>query len=110
MIKLLSLFSGIGAFEKALRNLAIDHETVAFSEIDIDAENAYCAIHNMDKLRNIGDISAVNGALKSLNESLAHVQSRGKRPQPMVSPACLEDCMLSHIPSWQFCETRPRLP
>ena len=62
VIKLLSLFSGIGAFEKAMRNLAIDHETVAFSEIDIDAENAYCAMHNMDKLKNIGDISVVNVA------------------------------------------------
>ena len=33
-IKVLSLFSGIGAFEKALTNLNIDYELVGFSEID----------------------------------------------------------------------------
>jgi len=60
MTRLLSLFSGIGAFEKALRNLALPHETVAFSEIDIDVENAYCAIHNIDKSKNLGDISTIN--------------------------------------------------
>ena len=33
-MKVLSLFSGIGAFEKALENLDIEHELVGFSEID----------------------------------------------------------------------------
>ena len=34
MVKLLSLFSGIGAFEKALQNLDIPFELVAYCEID----------------------------------------------------------------------------
>ena len=34
MIRLLSLFTGIGAFEKALKMLNIPYELVGFSEID----------------------------------------------------------------------------
>ena len=34
MIKLLSLFTGIGAFEKALERLNIKYDLVGFSEID----------------------------------------------------------------------------
>ena len=39
MVKLLSLFSGIGAFEKALQNLDIPFELVAYCEIDKYARN-----------------------------------------------------------------------
>lgn len=48
-LKVVSLFSGIGAFEKALENLNIEYELLAFSEIDKGAINSYCAIHNVDK-------------------------------------------------------------
>lgn len=34
MIKVLSLFSGIGAFEKALENLGINYEIVNYCEIN----------------------------------------------------------------------------
>lgn len=34
MIKYLSLFSGIGAFEKALQRLEIPYELVGYCEID----------------------------------------------------------------------------
>lgn len=40
MVKLLSLFSGIGAFEKALQNLDIPFELVAYCEIDKYAMNS----------------------------------------------------------------------
>ena len=33
-MKILSLFSGIGAFEKALKNIGIDYNLIGFSEID----------------------------------------------------------------------------
>ena len=49
-LRLLSLFSGIGAFEKALTNIGIDYELVGFSEIDKYAINSYCAIHRVDKM------------------------------------------------------------
>lgn len=56
-LKVLSLFSGIGAFEKALNRLEIDYELVAFSEIDKYAVTSYCEIHNVDNNLNLGDIS-----------------------------------------------------
>lgn len=57
---LLSLFSGIGAFEKALENLKIKYELFGFSEINKHAINSYCAIHNVDESKNLGDISKIN--------------------------------------------------
>lgn len=59
-IKMLSLFSGIGAFEKALTRLEIPYKLVGFSEIDKYAIKSYCAIHNVDESLNLGDISKVN--------------------------------------------------
>lgn len=60
MIRLLSLFSGIGAFEKALERLNIDYELVGFSEIDKFAIQSYCKIHNVDEKLNLGDIRNIN--------------------------------------------------
>ena len=60
MIRLLSLFSGIGAFETALRNLNIPYELVGFSEIDKFAIKSYCAIHNVDEKKNLGDVKNIN--------------------------------------------------
>ena len=59
-MKVLSLFSGIGAFEKALDRLNIDYELVAFSEIDKYATKSYCAIHGVDESINLGDITKVD--------------------------------------------------
>jgi DNA (cytosine-5)-methyltransferase 1 len=59
-IKLLSLFSGIGAFEKALSNIGIKYDLVGFSEIDKYAIKSYCAIHNIDKSKNLGDVSKID--------------------------------------------------
>ena len=60
-MKLLSLFSGIGAFEKALKNIGIDYELVGFSEIDKYAVRSYCAIHNVNESLNLGDITKIDG-------------------------------------------------
>lgn len=59
MIRLLSLFTGIGAFEKALRNLNIPYELVGFSEIDKFAIKSYCAIHGVDEKLNLGDVKNI---------------------------------------------------
>lgn len=56
---LLSLFSGVGAFESALERLGVNFELIGFSEIDKYAIESYCAIHNIDKTLNLGDISKV---------------------------------------------------
>ncbi len=48
-MNMLSLFSGIGAFEKALTNIGIDINLINFCEIDKYAIQSYCAIHEVDK-------------------------------------------------------------
>lgn len=59
-MKLLSLFSGIGAFEKALKNIGINYELIGFSEIDKYAIKSYCAIHNESEEKNLGDITKID--------------------------------------------------
>ena len=59
-IRTLSLFSGIGAFEKALERLGIDHELVAYCEIDKYASKSYSAIHSVPESMNLGDITKVD--------------------------------------------------
>ena len=54
-LRVLSLFSGIGAFEMALRNIEKDYELVNFCENDKYAIKAYCAIHDVDENLNLGD-------------------------------------------------------
>ena len=58
--KVLSLFSGIGAFEKALDNLGIEYELVNYCEIDKYASKSYAAIHGVDESLNLGDITTVD--------------------------------------------------
>lgn len=60
MLRLFSLFTGIGAFEKALERLNIPYELVGFSEIDRFAIKSYCAIHNVSEDRNYGDVSKID--------------------------------------------------
>lgn len=59
-IKLLSLFSGIGAFETALERLGIDYELTNFCEIDKYAVQSYCMLHDVDESLNLGDITNIN--------------------------------------------------
>lgn len=56
----LSLFSGIGAPEKALENLGIDYNLVGYCEIDKYASRSYSAIHGVPESKNFGDITKVN--------------------------------------------------
>lgn len=58
-IKLCSLFSGIGAFEKALKALDIDFEITSYCEIEKHSACAYAAIHGVSESLNLGDISKV---------------------------------------------------
>lgn len=59
-LRVLSLFSGIGAFEKALTNIGIKYELVNFCENDKYAIKSYCKIHNVDENLNLGDITQIN--------------------------------------------------
>lgn len=59
-MKYISLFSGIGAPEKALDRLGIEYELVGYSEIDKYASKAYCAVHGVDESMNLGDITKID--------------------------------------------------
>ena len=59
-MKLLSLFSGIGAFEAALDNIGIDFELVGYCEIDKYASRSYSAIHGVPESMNFGDITKID--------------------------------------------------
>ena len=62
MIQFLSLFSGIGAFEKALDRLGVEYNLVNYCEIDKHASKSYSAIHGVPESLNLGDITKVNTA------------------------------------------------
>ena len=60
MLRCISLFSGVGAYEKALTNLGIPFEIVAYSEIDKYASMSYSLIHGVPEELNLGDIARID--------------------------------------------------
>ena len=60
MINYLSLFSGIGAFEKALDRLGMSYNVVNYCEIDKYASKSYSVIHNVPESKNLGDITKID--------------------------------------------------
>ena len=60
MLNVLSLFSGIGAFEKALDNLGIPYNLVAYCEIDKYASKSYSIIHDVPEEKNLKDVTKVD--------------------------------------------------
>ncbi len=62
MIKLLSLFSGIGAFEKALENIGESLKIVRYCEIDKYASKAFSLIHHLDENMNLKDVCSIDTA------------------------------------------------
>ena len=59
-LRLLSLFSGIGAFEEALKNIGIDYELINYCEFQKFISKAYSLIHSADENLNLGDITKVD--------------------------------------------------
>lgn len=59
-MKVLSLFSGIGAFEKALKNLGANYELVNYCEIDEWASKSYSQIHNVSEDLNLWDVTTID--------------------------------------------------
>lgn len=59
-MKVFSLFSGIGAFERALETLNIKYDLMAYSEIDKNASKAYALIHKVSESLNLGDITKID--------------------------------------------------
>lgn len=61
MLKVRTLFSGIGSPEKALKDLQIPYELIDFCEVDKYAVKSYCAVHGVSEDKNLGDITKVWG-------------------------------------------------
>lgn len=59
-IRLLSLFSGIGAFEEALKNINQPFELVNYCEVKPFIAESYSMIHNEPLSKNLGDITKVD--------------------------------------------------
>lgn len=59
-LKVLSLFSGIGAFEKAIEDLGLKYKLVNYCEIDKDASKSYSIIHDVSENINLWDITKIN--------------------------------------------------
>lgn len=59
MIKVLSLFSGIGAFERALCRIGLDWELVNYCEIDRWASQSYSMINQCSESLNLHDVRSV---------------------------------------------------
>jgi DNA-methyltransferase (dcm) len=55
----ISLFSGIGAFEKALERQGIPYNLLNYCEIDKYASKSYSAIHKVSETLNLWDITKV---------------------------------------------------
>lgn len=60
MIKVLSLFSGIGAFERALENLKVPYELVGYCEIDKFASKSFALLHGVSEDLNLRDVTQVD--------------------------------------------------
>lgn len=59
-LKIGTVCSGIGAPEKALQLLGIDYELAYFCEFDKYASTSYCAMHNENPGKNLGDLTKVD--------------------------------------------------
>lgn len=62
MLHLLSLFSGIGAFEKALDNVGADYRLINYCEIDRYAAGAFARVHGVSEDLNLRDVTTVDPA------------------------------------------------
>ena len=69
-LRLLSLFSGIGAPEKALENLYSQFILTGYCENDDFASKSYSAIHDVPESLNLGDITKVDAETLSKNLDL----------------------------------------
>ena len=84
-IRVLSLFSGIGAFEKGLKNLGVNYELVNYCEINEHASKCYSLIHNVSEDKNLWDVTKVDGTKIENIDILTHgspcqdISSAGKQ-------------------------------
>lgn len=71
-LKVLSLFSGIGAFEKALSNIGVNYEIVNYCEIEEHASKCYSLIHNISEELNLKDVTKIDTSELNSFDLLTH--------------------------------------
>lgn len=59
-MKVVSLFSGIGAYERALENVGVNVELVNYCEILKDKSRAYSILHGVSEEKNLWDITKID--------------------------------------------------
>ena len=59
-MRVVSLFSGIGAYERALKNVGIDVDLVNYCEILKDKSRAYSVLHNVSEEKNLWDVTNID--------------------------------------------------
>ena len=59
-LRVLSLFSGIGAYEKALHNIGVDFELINYCEKDKIKSRAYSLLYNVSEEKNLIDVTSIN--------------------------------------------------
>ena len=59
-IKVGSVFSGIGAYEKACENLKLDIDVKFYCELDRKKSKAYSILHNVDTSKDLIDVTKIN--------------------------------------------------
>ncbi len=59
-LKVVSLFSGIGAYERALSNIGIEFELINYCEILGYKSRAYSILHNEPESKNLVDITSID--------------------------------------------------
>eukprot|EP00121_Abeoforma_whisleri_P012194 Awhi_evm2s11249 len=58
--RVITLFSGLGCQELALKRCNIDYELINWCEIDKGASDSYKILHNEDDRKNLGDITKLD--------------------------------------------------
>lgn len=59
-IKVLSLFSGIGAYERALKNIGVEFDLINYCELDKTKSKAYSLLHNVPMEKNLIDVTNID--------------------------------------------------
>ena len=59
-LRVVSLFSGIGAYERALKNIGINVELINYCELDSVKSKAYALLHNVSESLNLRDVTKID--------------------------------------------------
>lgn len=60
MIRVFSMFTGIGAYERALQNIGVNYELVGYCEIEDKRNKAYQLLHKVTQDKNHGDVTTLD--------------------------------------------------